>query len=190
MSHRTRRRAALLGLLALAGTLTTACGTAHQPDPPSQETSMTDGYGTGPMEDAIVRMSRMRTEMMRALDAELGARPWRPAANQDGADIAGCNDGVSQTVGLRSYTFPDTYPAARWQDAAAIVERVGRRYGFDVVNRTVDKPGNLDMTGLAPDGGSYTFGMATATVLSVSTGCYRWRRTPGPDAWLTIDPTP
>lgn len=151
---------------------------------------MSHGYGTGPMEDALVRMKRMRAEMMQALDKELGPQAWAPAANERGVSSAGCNDGASDTVTLLSYTFPSTYPAARWQDAAAIVERVGRHYGFDVVHRTVDRPGNLDLTGLAPDGGTYTFSMASATVLSVQTGCYQWQKRPGPDAWLTIDPTP
>jgi len=191
-------KAALVGCLMLAGPMYAGCGSTNdgisRQAEPSQESSMTDGltdgYGRGPLEDAIARMKRMRTEMIDALDHELGRQRWAPAANQDGADIAGCNDGVSQTVGLRTYTFSATYPAQQWHRAAAIVERIGRKYGFGAVNRTVDKPGNLDMTGAAPDGGSYNFAMAQATILSVSTGCYQWAHQPGPGAWLTIDPTP
>lgn len=151
---------------------------------------MTVGYGKGPMEDAIARMKKMRTEIIRALNREIEHKHWAPIVNQDGASIAGCNDGVSETVALLIYGTDDTYPPGRWQDAAAIVERIGRTYGFDEVNRTVDKPGNLDMTGLAPDGGSYSFGMEKAMDLSVQTGCYKWKHHPGPDAWQTIDPTP
>lgn len=188
-SRPTARRVGVVGSVLLA-TMLTACGTGTPTADPTEETSMTAGYGQGPMEKAVVRMMRMRTEMMDALDAELGPKPWRVAANDDGPIGAGCNDGVSQTLGLRMYTFPDTYPAGRWHDAAAIVERVGRRYGFDVVRRTTDEPGNLDVTGLAPDGGSYHFAMATATVLGVTVGCYRWDRTPGPDDWQSLDPKP
>ncbi|WP_460849288.1 LppA family lipoprotein [Nocardioides ultimimeridianus] len=151
---------------------------------------MTVGYGHGSMEKALARMVRMRSDMMHALDERLEPKAWRAASNEDGVSIAGCNDGASQTVGLRTYTFPSTYSPDSWHQAASLVEEVGRRYGFDVVRRTVDRPGNLEITGLAPDGGSYTFGMVTATTLTITTGCYRWEHTPGPDAWLTLDPTP
>ncbi|HWU21421.1 MAG TPA: LppA family lipoprotein [Nocardioides sp.] len=177
-----------MGAVAVVAALSGGCAGASPRSAAGSSTTV--GYGRGSMEDALARMIRMRGDMMKALDAELGARHWKIAANDDGPMGAGCNDGRSDTVGLRMYTFSGVYPPDRWHEAASVVEQVGRRYGFDVVRRTVDRPGNLDMTGLAPDGGSYNFGMATATVLSVTVGCYQWTKTPGADAWQTLDPKP
>lgn len=190
--HAMTRLIALLPLL----TLTVTGCTADTDRSPSEETSMTNdatadvtGYGTGSMEDAVGRMKRMRAAMVDALGEELGARSWAPAPQQDGATIAACNRPRYDTVALRIYLSDEPIADDDWERATEIVDRIGREQGFDVVKSVVDEPGRHKLTGLAPDGGSYSLGSQAAATLSIRTGCYRWDTDPGPDAWLTIDPT-
>lgn len=58
---------------------------------------------------------------------------------------------------------------------------MGERPGFDDTGTVVDRSDDLEVYGQDGDGGRYVFGMATNTVMSISTGCHRWE-TPPPDA--------
>jgi len=134
------------------------------------------------MEKAIERYDQMRQEMFQALEAELGPRKWAVTPNDSGPTRAGCNDDEeAETVILPAFGFEGSYPESEWKQSAAIVEKVGRGYGFDKVKVVVDRPGDFSMTGLSKDGGSYDFGLASNTVLGIRTGCHRWDTKPAPE---------
>lgn len=135
------------------------------------------------MEKVIGDYEQMRTEMVDQLTAELGPKPWGDAPNDIGQTRSGCGNDVDpdgEQVSLVTQSFKGTYDRSEWQNATKIVRRVGEKYGFAETGTIVDRPDELEVYGEDEYGARYIFGMATNTVLSVSTGCHRWETPPPP----------
>ncbi len=144
-----------------------------------------------PMESVVADYTAMRTEMFRALDDELGTRPWDVSPTNATMVRAGCRQGEDtdgERATLPSYYFPGTYDAGDWKQAAEVVWKVGREHGFTRTGTIVDRPDDLEVFGQDDHGGRYVFGLATNTVLGISTGCHRWRSAPTAEAPKTEIP--
>jgi hypothetical protein len=167
------RRLAALVLAALLPGLS-SCGTdKEQPVKASSDAPRMESV----MDDYVA----MRTEMFDALDTELGHRAWDVSPNNATLVRSGCRqdeDEDGERVTLPSYYFPGTYDRSDWKQAAEVVWRVGRGHGFTRTGTIVDKPDDLEVFGQDDHGGRYVFGLATHTVLGISTGCHRWRSAP------------
>jgi Lipoprotein confined to pathogenic Mycobacterium len=161
-----------------------ACGTdKEQPDMTSSDAPA--------MESVVADYSAMRTEMFRALDAELGKRPWDLSPNNATMVRSGCRQGEptdGERATLPSYYFPGTYDTRDWKKAAEVVWKVGREHGFTRTGTTVDMSDDLEVYGQDDHGGRYVFGLAANTVLGITTGCHRWRSAPTADAPKTEIP--
>lgn len=190
MTHRSQRlvrRLAVAGAIVLSVTMSTGCR-------PSSEDSTLDShdhYGTGSMEHEIARMKQMRAAMMKALDDEFGARHWiaDPDVNRVGRS-GGCDRAGFEHVNLRPYYFKGVYPESKWARSVEVVKGVARRYGFHGFHALADTRTNLDVNGWDAAGSTWSLAMLKATVLTVQTGCYKWAKDPGENAYLTIDPVP
>lgn len=161
--------------------LVTAC-TSEKGDPVT-DTPPATSTPSKSMEQALADMQRMRSEMTAALEKKYGPPRWRLATNdQPLIQRSGCS-GISdsrdgEVARLPVWATAEAYPEGEWHEAARIVEKVGRRYGFDRVETVVDRASDFEVDGRAPDGGQYTFGFAAAGALQINTGCYVWNDKP------------
>ncbi len=170
---------ALIALVPLGG-----CGSnsAEKERSDVTSTSSPDTPGDGAaMETVLADYRTMRTEMVAALDDELGARDWGVSANNPTAVRAGCRAGEAEDgerVALESFSFRGTYDSADWRRSAQIVEKVGRAHGFTTTGTVVDADDDLQVFGEDDRGGRYVYGLSSNTVLGISTGCHVWTSTP------------
>jgi hypothetical protein len=134
------------------------------------------------MEQVLNDYTAMREEMVSALAAALGDRNWRESPNSPGLrrSRVGGADPAAEQVGLVAWSFEGTYAVDDWHGAARLVAEVGRRHHFTDGGITVDRPGDLEIFGVDGNGGRYTFGMATNTILTLRTGPHRWEHPPEP----------
>ncbi len=167
-------------LVALAGCGTDSAAEKERPDVTSTSSSDTPGADVA-METVLADYRAMRTEMVAALDAELGTRAWDVSANNPTAVRAGCRAGEAEDgerVALESFSFRGTYDSADWRRSAEIVEEVGRTHGFTTTGTVVDADDDLQVFGEDDQGGRYVYGLSTNTVLGISTGCHVWTSKP------------
>ena len=135
------------------------------------------------MEQAITDMQKMRGEMTTTLRRMYGPPEWGLASNFEPIiERAGCDGGSrpadGEVAGLPTWATPSVYPRKDWQGAADEVTRIGRKYGFNRVKTVVDRPGDFEIDGRAPDGGQYIFGFGKSAILQITTGCYVWDKKP------------
>jgi hypothetical protein len=177
-----RRLAVVLAALLLPAT--GACLAEYEDaDHEEVDPAMTEGKDRPSMETVITRYTAMRTEMIAALDEELGPAGWRESPSSTGLDWVGCEylEGArpgSATAFLPRYRRVGTYddPAA----ALAIVDRVGRAHGFGPLGGGADN-GPTSFTGADDElGGRYEVWMgADHTLIGIETGCHAWEGLPG-----------
>ena len=166
-------------LLACLTLVTVGCAANTKSD----EENEVDTSSRPSMEQVIEDYQEMRTEMFAELGAKLGEKPWGDAPNDIGQLRSGCGndeDDEGERVGLSTQSFQGTYDRSEWQQAAQIVWRVGREYGFTETGTIVDRADDLKVYGEDEYGGRYILGMAVNTTLGISTGCHRWDTPPSP----------
>ncbi|WP_188781241.1 LppA family lipoprotein [Marmoricola endophyticus] len=169
-------------VLTVTSTVLLMCGCAAEKEESTDSAPVTPGSSKS-MEQAIKEVQQMRREMTAALEQAFGPPRWGLAPDfQPVLERAGCPDDSSEdgaeVAGLPTWSTATVYPESHWRDAADRVAKIGRKYGFDRVRTVVDRPGDLEIDGRAPDGGQYVFGFGDSAILQITTGCYVWKDKP------------
>lgn len=169
-----RARAAWAAALAIAAAVILS-GCSNE-----EETRVGDTTAVRPaMEEILSEYEALQQDIFEALRAEFGAKPWGPAPNDTmGATRSGCEEG-GETVNLTVQMFEGTYEPAEWNSAVEIVRQVGTEHGFTETATLVQTVDDTEVVGADEWGGTYRFGMAVNTILSMTTGCHEWAGEPG-----------
>lgn len=170
------RRAAVTVCAVMAGAIVGGCSGSG-----STEVEETMDEETRPaMEEILADYEQMQAEMFAALGAELGAKPWGRAPNDDiGPVRSGCGaveDGEAVTMVVQY--VEGTYDPADWHRAVEVVQDVGRSHGFTETGTVVDTADDIEVYGVDTYGGKYVFGMAVNSILTITTGCHAWAAAP------------
>ncbi|QUH00272.1 hypothetical protein HUO13_05095 [Saccharopolyspora erythraea] len=124
------------------------------------------------IEEVTARYDQMQRELRERLSAEIGSLSWTPREPMSNAGCADFPNLGGETRMLESWRSSGNLPDANWPRAVRVVGEVTARYGFGAVEVVVDRPGDHQITATDQYGGSYLFGTAKNTLLTVSTGCH------------------
>lgn len=176
-SKRSPRRKVVAAAAVFAALAVGGCGGSVSRDTEREMTNETRPA----MEQILAEYEQMEEEVFATLEAELGAKPWGRAPNDDiGPVRSGCvvSDLKGETVARAVQSFAGAYASADWDRAVEIVQRVGERHGFTELATIVHTETDVEVVGADQYGGRYVFGMAVNTVFSISTGCHVWAQAP------------
>ncbi len=121
-----------------------------------------------------IRYERMQAELRDRLSTDIGGLTWVNDNNEEhggcGFEFPGVPEGQSRS--LARWVGRGNIPDARWNDAVAIVREITRKYGFSTPEVLVNRPADHEIVVPDPYGGTFNFGTAVNTILSMHTGCH------------------
>lgn len=134
------------------------------------------------MEAAIERYTQLRTDIVAALDEELGPAGWAESASSRGLDFGAC-EGVVEGAppGTDTAFLPRFMRQGLYDDmeaAIAVVDRVAREHGFGTLEQQAST-GTTTVYGAGDDlGAEYQLTFARNVSLGIQTGCHTWAERP------------
>ncbi|WP_051343291.1 LppA family lipoprotein [Pseudonocardia spinosispora] len=170
---------ALCALAVVSATLTTSCSLLE-----SEATVKQRQFATlmqrPDLDQAISHYGEMLTTIRTQLSMTFPRFSWSVRQQEGragcGADFDEVNRRLSahdaQTAGLPTWASKGGFTDEEWARAVAIVGDIARRYGFDVPQLTVDRPGDHSIELSDRYKASFTFSSAVNTSLLLITGCH------------------
>ena len=134
------------------------------------------------LESVIDRYTRMRSEMIAALDDELGPAGWAESASSRGLDFGACEGVIeaappgTDTAFLPRFRREGTYDDP--QVALATIDRVGRGSGFGELEKRADNGTTAVYAAVDHLGAVYEVHFARNMVIGIQTGCHAWDHKP------------
>lgn len=161
----------LLAALTAAVLLLGAAGCSTEGDPvPSTSREQLSERPT--LEEQTERFEQMQDEVQERLGADLGLTAW---TRRESGDTGLCDNGEvpdARVAFLPGRLLTGGVPDAAWQSAVDLLAEVAEPYGFDRVERVVDRPGEHEVVLHGEHEALVRFGTLQNATLGVTTGCH------------------
>lgn len=179
---RLSRRALAAALLAV-GLLVGSCSDGGQyldpkptGNPMTQQQQFSELMNRPNLDETIARYEEMRGKLRDRLTTEFGLPAWQEQT--ESARFSGCAPqfaAVNEQDASRKFLsrwFVAAPLLTNWQKAKKAVSEVAGIYGFDRVSLDTMKPDDAEFNLNDQYGAELSFGSATNTVITLTTGCH------------------
>lgn len=125
------------------------------------------------IEEISARYRQMQQRARDLLDHHLGPLGWsvvEPETQQDCPAFPDIDEAESRV--LESWRAAEAITDSNWPEAVRIMQSITSEYGFGEPEIIVNRTGDHEIIANDSYGGVYSFGTATGTELTVTTGCH------------------